>query len=274
MYALLSFDVLRFIRIHLRYVFTSTKSFRLESSMLLTFYYELSLIKLGTRVIRGPDWNHKYEDNGEGFIGTIVAFDLPERRINVTWNSGRSGKYRADPGRNTIGPRNSCTTRVAVKGIFEGGEVVRGPNSIHDLESDDGYLEWQLKWLYITRIPSKDITRDVRLQLPGPGNETWKGHWLTKAVFLEAFATESYKDALRQANIMRICDHKDIVKFIGITHELEWIIIEWFSENTLSEILSTDAKDVINLPKVVDIAARVTTIDKQTLFLMHCMFLK
>lgn len=55
-------------------------------------------IKLGTRVIRGPDWNHKYEDNGEGFLGTIVAFDLAERRVKVIWDTGRSGQYRADTG--------------------------------------------------------------------------------------------------------------------------------------------------------------------------------
>ncbi|XP_063412596.1 uncharacterized protein LOC134695302 [Mytilus trossulus] len=54
-------------------------------------------IKLGTRVIRGPNWIHKCEDNGEGFLGTIVKFNLFERLIEVIWDSGRSGQYRADP---------------------------------------------------------------------------------------------------------------------------------------------------------------------------------
>lgn len=83
------------------------------------------------------------------------------------------------------------------------------------------------------------------------------GHWQTQSVLLEVFATESYKDALRQASIMCMCDHDNVVKFIGITHELQWIIIEWFSSNNLSEMLSTDAKDVFNISKVLDIAAQV-----------------
>ncbi|VDI44718.1 Hypothetical predicted protein [Mytilus galloprovincialis] len=370
---------------------------------------EQGQIKLGTRVIRGPDWNHKYEDNGEGFLGTIVAFDLAERRVKVIWDTGRSGQYRADTGqydlrifdnsptgelhhgtmcyycsdspihgmkwtctqcnidmctpcymndkhdeahgfertdtleskRQIIGPLTSCTKRVTVKGIFKGAEVVRNSNLTHDLESDDGdvgyveevthwqnkyhrgivsvfwkannttqsyrlgaegcvdvfcsrltetasggtcyvdnlpvvefsrlsnenadhvtinadeYLEWQLKWRQILRISSTAVTKDVIIEHHRPENETWKGHWQTQSVLLEVFATESYKDALRQASIMCMCDHDNVVKFLGITHELQWIIIEWFSSNNLSEMLSTDAKDVFNISKVLDIAAQI-----------------
>lgn len=49
-------------------------------------------------MIRGPDWNHEWEDNGEGFLGTIVEFNVHKRQIRVIWDSGRSGQYRADPG--------------------------------------------------------------------------------------------------------------------------------------------------------------------------------
>ncbi|VDI31556.1 E3 ubiquitin-protein ligase mind-bomb [Mytilus galloprovincialis] len=54
-------------------------------------------IQLGTRVVRGPHWNHKSEDNGEGFLGTIVALCHSDRTIQVIWDTGRGGKYRADP---------------------------------------------------------------------------------------------------------------------------------------------------------------------------------
>lgn len=55
-------------------------------------------IKLGTRVIRGPDWIHKNEDNGEGFVGTIVEFSRIRRLVQVIWDTGKSGQYRANPG--------------------------------------------------------------------------------------------------------------------------------------------------------------------------------
>lgn len=59
--------------------------------------YVFFKIHLGTRVVRGPNWNHKSEDNGEGFLGTIVALCHSDRTIQVIWDTGRSGKYRADP---------------------------------------------------------------------------------------------------------------------------------------------------------------------------------
>lgn len=52
---------------------------------------------MGTRVVRGPDWNHKCEDNGEGFLGTIVGISDSDRCILVIWDTGRSGRYRGGP---------------------------------------------------------------------------------------------------------------------------------------------------------------------------------
>ncbi|VDI05313.1 Hypothetical predicted protein, partial [Mytilus galloprovincialis] len=54
-------------------------------------------IKVGTRVVRGPDWNHKCEDNGEGFLGTIVGISYSDRCILVIWDTGRGGRYRGGP---------------------------------------------------------------------------------------------------------------------------------------------------------------------------------
>lgn len=48
-------------------------------------------------MVRGPNWNHKCEDNGEGFVGTIVGLTNSDRFIQVIWDTGRSGLYRADP---------------------------------------------------------------------------------------------------------------------------------------------------------------------------------
>lgn len=62
--------------------------------LLITVFLQ---IKLGTRVMRGPNWSYKCEDNGEGFLGTIVAFNQSERRVEVIWDTGRRGQYRADP---------------------------------------------------------------------------------------------------------------------------------------------------------------------------------
>lgn len=62
------------------------------------WYIHLLLkIKLGTRVVRGPNWSHNDEDNGEGFLGTIVGLSFLPRRILVIWDTGRSGRYRGGP---------------------------------------------------------------------------------------------------------------------------------------------------------------------------------
>ncbi|KAK3104827.1 hypothetical protein FSP39_011109 [Pinctada imbricata] len=59
---------------------------------------EFMQIKPGTRVVRGPDWSSKGQDNGEGFLGTIIFVPKPgsgDRKVTVIWDSGRELRYRA-----------------------------------------------------------------------------------------------------------------------------------------------------------------------------------
>lgn len=55
-------------------------------------------IKPGTRVVRGPDWISKKQDNGEGFLGTVIFVPKPgsdDKKVTVIWDSGRELRYRA-----------------------------------------------------------------------------------------------------------------------------------------------------------------------------------
>ena len=55
-------------------------------------------IRPGTRVVRGPDWASKKQDNGEGFLGTIIFVPKAgsgDNKVTVIWDSGRELRYRA-----------------------------------------------------------------------------------------------------------------------------------------------------------------------------------
>ncbi|XP_062617080.1 E3 ubiquitin-protein ligase MIB2-like [Saccostrea cucullata] len=58
----------------------------------------MASIKPGTRVVRGPDWASKKQDNGEGFLGTIIFVPKSgtnDSKVTVIWDSGRELRYRA-----------------------------------------------------------------------------------------------------------------------------------------------------------------------------------
>lgn len=56
---------------------------------------------LGTRVVRGPDWNWKNQDGGEGNVGTVVQIGRDKKSpvtaqiVWVQWDSGNKANYRA-----------------------------------------------------------------------------------------------------------------------------------------------------------------------------------
>lgn len=57
-----------------------------------------STIRPGTRVVRGPDWASKRQDNGEGFVGTIIyvpKHGSNDHKVTVIWDSGLERRYRA-----------------------------------------------------------------------------------------------------------------------------------------------------------------------------------
>ena len=48
-------------------------------------------VRLGARVIRGPDWERGNEDGGEGYVGTVVAGARDDARHDVAtvqWDVG------------------------------------------------------------------------------------------------------------------------------------------------------------------------------------------
>ncbi|KAJ8319866.1 hypothetical protein KUTeg_001453 [Tegillarca granosa] len=66
------------------------------------------VVKPGMRVVRGPDWNSKKQDNGEGFLGTIIYVPKKgssDNKVTVIWDSGRELRYRA-------GHDGKCDLRV------------------------------------------------------------------------------------------------------------------------------------------------------------------
>ncbi|XP_033764387.1 E3 ubiquitin-protein ligase MIB2-like isoform X2 [Pecten maximus] len=55
-------------------------------------------LKAGTRVVRGPDWNSKRQDSGEGYLGTVIYVPksaMADKKVTVIWDSGRELRYRA-----------------------------------------------------------------------------------------------------------------------------------------------------------------------------------
>ena len=52
----------------------------------------------GIRVVRGPDWDKKRQDGGEGHVGTIVYVPKAgssDEKVTVIWDNGRELRYRA-----------------------------------------------------------------------------------------------------------------------------------------------------------------------------------
>ena len=51
-----------------------------------------SMMKIGTKVVRGRDW--KWQDQ-DGFLEGVVVAELDEEGwVRVRWNSGASNSYR------------------------------------------------------------------------------------------------------------------------------------------------------------------------------------
>lgn len=55
---------------------------------------------VGLRVVRGPNWDDKEIDGGEGFVGTVVEIGsspskLPEGLVQVQWDCGKRHEHRA-----------------------------------------------------------------------------------------------------------------------------------------------------------------------------------
>ena len=60
-------------------------------------------VKVGQRVVRGPDWKWGNQDGGEGYVGTVVdvkTYDAPgeglitPRATVVQWDGGSRCNYR------------------------------------------------------------------------------------------------------------------------------------------------------------------------------------
>ena len=54
---------------------------------------EASLMKIGTRVVRGPDWKWGDQD-AAGAVGTVIADLGDDGWIRVQWNNGETNSYR------------------------------------------------------------------------------------------------------------------------------------------------------------------------------------
>ena len=50
-------------------------------------------VKVGLRVVRGPDWRWGDQDGGEGCLGTVIEVE-GERAVTVVWDVGYRSSYR------------------------------------------------------------------------------------------------------------------------------------------------------------------------------------
>ena len=70
---------------------------------------------MGTRVVRGPDWNWREQDGGEGHLGTVAEVQVPDQAdgdgekkpveggrapcvVTVQWDCGGRCRYRCGLG--------------------------------------------------------------------------------------------------------------------------------------------------------------------------------
>ena len=51
---------------------------------------------VGSRVVRGPDWQWGRQDGGEGHVGTVRSFERPGE-VLVVWDNGTAANYRCSP---------------------------------------------------------------------------------------------------------------------------------------------------------------------------------
>ena len=57
-------------------------------------------ISVGSRVVRGPDWQWGDQDGGPGHVGTVVTIgrvqhvQCPPGTVQVVWDHGVSQNYR------------------------------------------------------------------------------------------------------------------------------------------------------------------------------------
>lgn len=54
-----------------------------------------SMLVVGLRVVRGPDWAWKNQDQGEGHVGTVVKVGKMSKTVFVQWDNGDKTNYRA-----------------------------------------------------------------------------------------------------------------------------------------------------------------------------------
>jgi E3 ubiquitin-protein ligase mind-bomb len=59
-----------------------------------------TMLEVGVRVIRGPDWKWGAQDDGDGHVGTVVelgkfgSISSPDKTVVVQWDYGFRTNYR------------------------------------------------------------------------------------------------------------------------------------------------------------------------------------
>ena len=57
-------------------------------------FLRMIAMKVGLRVIRGPDWQWGDQDGGEGHVGTVAEVLGSQEEVVVQWDLGGRCKYR------------------------------------------------------------------------------------------------------------------------------------------------------------------------------------
>ena len=72
---------------------------------------------VGSRIVRGPDWQWGKQDGGDGHVGTVRSFERPGE-VLVVWDNGTAANYRCSPSFDLRvldnGPAGVCVCVVSV----------------------------------------------------------------------------------------------------------------------------------------------------------------
>ena len=73
-------------------VITLSLPVNLSSLVVVNKAQQLIMIRVGMRVVRGPNWRWGDQDSGEGHIGTVTKNDAGDKCVAVEWDKGNKEK--------------------------------------------------------------------------------------------------------------------------------------------------------------------------------------
>ncbi|XP_052081262.1 tyrosine-protein kinase SRK3-like [Mytilus californianus] len=137
--------------------------------------------------------------------------------------------------------------------FFDNYFVSAEPEEEVDLNQEQMHVD-------IKRILPTEITFDAKISNEKVVGEIWKGEWILKTrkpVCIKRFQQGSYQDFIREASIMKLCNHDKVIKLYGVTTTVDWIVMEVYYNWNLLEYMKIYQENEINFNQMIYIAAQV-----------------